>query len=68
MYVCVSGGKKMFVFQKIWRALFSRNTRFEIRPFALQSTISNLVRFSYAASDEKARYQDLYHRQLLKHQ
>ena len=29
----------MFVFRKIWRALFSRNTRFEIRPFALLSTI-----------------------------
>ena len=25
----------MFVFRKIWRALFSWNTRFEIRPFAL---------------------------------
>ena len=25
----------MFVFQKIWRALFSWNTRFKIRPFAL---------------------------------
>ena len=23
----------MFVFRKIWRALFSWNTRFEIRPF-----------------------------------
>ena len=31
----VSGGKKMFVFRKIWRALFSCNTRFETRPFAL---------------------------------
>ena len=29
------GGQKMFVFRKIWRALFSCNTRFEIRPFAL---------------------------------
>ena len=28
----------MFVFRKIWRALFSRNTRFEIRPFALLPT------------------------------
>ena len=28
----------MFVFRKIWRALFSSNTRFEIRPFALLST------------------------------
>ena len=25
----------MFVFREIWRALFSCNTRFEIRPFAL---------------------------------
>ena len=25
----------MFVFRKIWRALFSWNTRFEIRPFVL---------------------------------
>ena len=31
-YECVSEG---FVFRKIWRALFSWNTRFEIRPFAL---------------------------------
>ena len=28
----------MFVFRKICRALFSRNTRFEIRPFALLPT------------------------------
>ena len=28
----------MFVFRKIWRALFSRNTRFEIRSFALLQT------------------------------
>ena len=28
----------MFVFWEIWRALFSWNTRFEIRPFALLST------------------------------
>ena len=25
----------MFVYRKTWRALFSCNTRFEIRPFAL---------------------------------
>ena len=25
----------MFIFRKIWRALFSCNTCFEIRPFAL---------------------------------
>ena len=29
----------MFVFRKIWRALFSCNTRFEIRPFAILPTI-----------------------------
>ena len=28
----------MFVFRKIWRALFSWNTRFEICPFALLPT------------------------------
>ena len=31
-------GVKMFVFRKIWRALFSWNTRFEIRPFVLLPT------------------------------
>ena len=30
----------MFVFQRTWRALFSLNTRFEIRPFALLPTKS----------------------------
>ena len=30
----------MFVFRKIWRALLSWNTRFEIRPFALLPAIS----------------------------
>ena len=30
----------MFVFRKIWRALFSFNTRFQIRPFALLPTNS----------------------------
>ena len=29
----------MFLFRKIWHVLFSWNTRFEIRPFALLSTI-----------------------------
>ena len=33
-YVRVSGGKKYLFFQKIWGALFSWNTRFEIHPFA----------------------------------
>ena len=32
----------MFVFRKIWRALFSWNTRFEIRPFALSPTIMQI--------------------------
>ena len=32
----------MFVFRKIWRALFSWNTDFEIRPFALLPTIVSL--------------------------
>ena len=34
----------MFVFRKIWRALFSWNTRFEIRAFALIPTISQTTR------------------------
>ena len=34
----------MFVFRKIWRALFSCNTRFEIRPFPLLSTKCLYVR------------------------
>ena len=33
----------MFFFRKIWRALFSWNTRFEIRPFALLPTKSFLT-------------------------
>ena len=37
-YVCVSGGKKTFVFRKIWRALYSCYLRFEIRPFAIVPT------------------------------
>ena len=33
------GGKKCsFFYRKIWRALFSCNTRFEICPFALRTT------------------------------
>ena len=35
-YVCVSGGKKCF-FKKNWRALFSCNHHFDIRPFYLIS-------------------------------
>ena len=30
--------EEMFFFRKIWRALFSWNTRFEIRPFTLLPT------------------------------
>ena len=30
----------MLVFRKIYRALFSSNTRFEVRPFALLPAIS----------------------------
>ena len=37
-YVCVSGDKKCSFFRKIWRALFSWNTHFEIRLFALLPT------------------------------
>ena len=36
---CAYQGIKMFVFRKIWRALFPWNTHFEIRPFALLLTI-----------------------------
>ena len=31
-------GVRKFVFQKTWRALFSWNTRFKIRPFAILPT------------------------------
>ena len=37
--VCVSGGKKFSFFGKFGVLFFSRNTRFEIRPFALLPTI-----------------------------
>ena len=37
-YMCASGGLEMFFFRKIWRALFSWNTRFKIRPLALLPT------------------------------
>ena len=36
----------MFVFWKIWHALFSWNTRFEIHPFALLPTITWNLSFS----------------------
>ena len=38
-------GYEMFVYHKIWCALFSCNTRFDIHPFALLSTKS-LSKFS----------------------
>ena len=41
--MCAYQGVKMFLFPKIWRALFSYNTRFEIRPFALLPTKCYLV-------------------------
>ena len=37
----------MFVFQKIWHALFSWNTRFEIRPFTLLPT-----KYEYLTGEE----------------
>ena len=36
--VCIRGSK-IFLFRKIWRALFSSNNRFEVRPFVLFPTI-----------------------------
>lgn len=36
-------GLEMFVFRRIWRALFSCNRRFEIRPFALPPTICAML-------------------------
>ena len=38
---------EMFVFRKIWRALFSCNTRFEIRIFALLPTNSASKVFNF---------------------
>ena len=60
----------MFVFQKIWRALFSGNTHLEFRPFALASTSSsepdfNLVQvlvqdLKFAKSNNPGRYWRFY--------
>ena len=47
-----AGGKKMFVFRKIWRALFSWNTHFEIRPIALLPTKSNFLEVTSVAHSE----------------
>ena len=38
LLVCAYQGVRNVRFRKIWRAFFSCNTRFEIRPFALLST------------------------------
>ena len=37
----------MFVLRKIWRTLFSCNTCFEIRPFALQPANRKIILFDY---------------------
>ena len=41
---CAHQGVRMFVFRKIWRALFSWNPRFEIRAFALLPTVCPSVK------------------------
>ena len=41
---CGYQGLEMFVFRKIWRALYSCNTRFEILPFPLLPTTHLSVR------------------------
>ena len=43
----------MFVFRKIWRALFSWNTCFEIRPFALLPTKGILQKTVSKEKDDK---------------
>ena len=57
----------MFVFRKIWRALFSLNTRFEIRPFALLPTTSDyhfvlthLKPMFHCTSPENQRLSDVF--------
>ena len=42
----------MFVFRKIWRALFPCNTRWEIYPFVLLPTISPLILCEFKRSNE----------------
>ena len=44
----------MFVFRKIWHALFSQNTRFEIRPFALLLTKLAIISTTYTCIVWKA--------------
>ena len=43
----------MFVFGKIWRALFSWNTRFEIRPFTLLPMSSYVESVIFRCPDAK---------------
>ena len=40
---CAYQEVQMFVFRKMWHALFLCNTRFEIRSFALLPTLSNYI-------------------------
>ena len=58
----------MFVFQKIWRALFSRNTRFEVHPFALLPTKRPTERdnhISYKISKEQKNASEILYFYLL---
>ena len=48
---CAYHGVRNVPFQKIWRALFSWNTHFEIRPFALLPTIWYLTVFTFCDSN-----------------
>ena len=49
----------MFVFRKIWRALFSCNTRFEIRPFALLPMIVHIVFENNLINHSRIDYKNL---------
>ena len=49
----------MFVFRKIWRALFSCNTRFEIRPFALLPMIVHIVLENNLINHSRIDYKNL---------
>ena len=52
VFSCISGWE-MFVFQRIWRAVLSWNTRFEVHPFALLPTKSNFKeRFRFSTNAE----------------
>ena len=60
-------GWEMFVFRKIWHALFSWNTRFEIRPFALLPTnwemfsSSQINHFCNVLINKTLSFHDLFH-------